>query len=526
MMHRRDLLKTGATVLLAAAVRPRHGYAESISNAALPFFSTKDTRWQAAYDRALAILMGNVQVLPHIPESVLIEGADYAGIWQECGPHESLVYRHIRPDVARSSHMTFFTLQRPDGQLPANNKRTETGFGQIQMVVPIAATAWELANATGDSELLQVAYKSCSQWDSWLLRYRNTRGTGLVEGFCTFDTGMDNSPRWAGMRPQCPDKDAKRCPDNPTLPRLCPDLSATVYGGRVALAAMAKALGKDSEAAQWSERAENLRRLILERLYDSDDAAFYDLDAQNKYVKVRTDILSRICGEHVVDQKLFDSLWERQLFNPHAFWAPFPFPSVALDDPTFVRPIPRNSWGGASQALTALRAARWMDYYKRSAEFSHLMTQWCEAIQRDMTFRQQLDPLTGEFTQADQPNYSPACLIVYDFTWRLAGVHEESQEVHWNVRPGHAASKDASFRITLKNGKTAEINYVGNSAELRLADRSLGQVEGIARIVTDKTGKLMYVLGVDGAPQRVKLQVAGLPHKHFMLKPNERKTLV
>ncbi len=64
----------------------------------------------------------------------------------------SLVYRKFRTDVARYSHMVFFALQREDGQLPANHKRTETGFGQIQMVVPIAATAWELAQATGDSE--------------------------------------------------------------------------------------------------------------------------------------------------------------------------------------------------------------------------------------------------------------------------------------------------------------------------------------------------------------------------------------
>ena len=55
-----------------------------------------------------------------------------------------------------------------------------------------------------------------------------------------------------------------------------------------------------------------------------------------------------------------------------------------------MRPIPRNSWGGASQGLTALRAGRWFDHYGRAAEFSVMMDRWCEAIQRDGTFRQQL----------------------------------------------------------------------------------------------------------------------------------------
>ena len=197
------------------------------------------------------------------------------------------------------------------------------------------------------------------------MRYRNTRGTGLIEGFCTYDTGHDNSPRWEGIPPQCPDKDAKKHAPIPTLPRLCPDLSATVYGGRIALSAMAKAMGNTSEADRWAERAEQIRSLILSRLYVEEDAAFYDLDAQNHFVKIRCDILSRMCGEHIPDQALFDDLWARQIHNPKAFWAPWPLPSVALDDPLFVRPIPRNSWGGASQALTALRAGRWFDHYGR-----------------------------------------------------------------------------------------------------------------------------------------------------------------
>ena len=74
---------------------------------------------------------------------------------------------------------------------------------------------------------------------------------------------------------------------------------------------------------------------------------------------------------------MFEQMWRRQIGNPHAFWAPYPIPSIALDDPAFVRPIPHNSWGGASQALTALRAPRWMDYYGRSEELGYLMQQ-CE----------------------------------------------------------------------------------------------------------------------------------------------------
>src|SRR6185437_185619 len=200
---------------------------------------------------------------------------------------------------------------------------------------------------TGDEELLQTAYDACRRWDAWLMRYRNTRRTGLIEGFCTYDTGMDNSSRWAGMPRQCPDKDAKRCPQVPTLPRLCPDLSATVYGGRVALAGMAGALGKPDEAAAWKAHAEEIRRLIIARLYVPQDASLYDFDAQNHFVRIRSVVITRVCGEHVVDPRTFDEIWREQIGNPRAFWGPYPIPSTAMNDASFIRPIPHNCWGGA-----------------------------------------------------------------------------------------------------------------------------------------------------------------------------------
>jgi hypothetical protein len=107
-------------------------------------------------------------------------------------------------------------------------------------------------------------------------------------------------------------------------------------------------------------------------------------------------------GERVADQKLFDEVYRRQLHNPSAFWTPYPFPSIAADDPAFVRPIPRNSWGGASQALTALRALRWIG-----------------ALRQVRRLHAHDD--TREFSP-DCGAYSPAMLTLFDFVWRLYSV--------------------------------------------------------------------------------------------------------
>jgi hypothetical protein len=479
---------------------------------------TSDAQYQAVYSRALQVLARNIKLVSGYSAPVLTEGSNYNGIWLECAPHEGLVYSAIRPDVARNNHLAFFALQREDGQLPCWVRTTASGFGQIQMVVPIAATAWELSQQTGDSELLEKAYDACSRWDAWLRRYRDTRRTGLCEGFCTWDTGQDNSPRWAGIPNQCPDADARKCPPLPSLPRLCPDLSASVYGGRVALAAMARTLGKNSEADRWLADANAIRSKIVEKLYSPPDASFYDLDAQGQFVRVRGDLISRVLAEHVVDQQIFDAIYERQLHNPAAFWAPYPLPSIALDDPAFVRPIPRNSWGGAAQALTALRAPRWMECYGKPADLAHLMQQWIGAILREGTFLQQMDPLTGIFTP-DQGDYSPAALVFLDFTWRLAGVRLVADHLEWNVNP-QARQVRARHELRLSAARTAAIQYDSGSAELFLERRSLGTTSSSVRLISTLDGKVQSAVGIAPTKTNVLLRYSSGREQVFSIEPN------
>ena len=118
-----------------------------------------------------------------------------------------------------------------------------------------------------------------------------------------------------------------------------------------------------------------------------------------------------------MDQQLFDRIYERHIKNPEAFWTPYPLPSIAANDPTFVHELPRNSWGGASQALTALRSPRCFDYYGKSADLVHLMERWVEALLEAPGFMQQMSPWTGEFTTSD--GYSPSMCVFVDFVDRL-----------------------------------------------------------------------------------------------------------
>ncbi|MGB6544471.1 MAG: hypothetical protein WBE97_02495, partial [Candidatus Acidiferrales bacterium] len=511
-MNRREFIAR-ASMLTGAAVPILSRASRALDRDALSFdasaakpaprisFETTDPLLARTYRHALDVLAANVMVLPYYPRPVLIEGSVYQRLSGEGGPHEGLIYGVIRPDVARNNQMAFFALQREDGLIPHAMKSNEIGWRHLQLAVPLVATAWELSQQTGDSELLETAYNGWSRFDAWLRRYRDTRHTGLCEGFCTFDTGQDKSPRWAGIPDSCPDDDARKCPPLASLPRLCPDMSATVYGGRVALAAMARALGKSAEADRWLADADAIRAAILNRLYSADDAAFYDLDAQNQFVRVRGEVIARVLGEHVVDEKLFATIYDRQIHNPAAFWAPYPLTSIALDDPKFVRSIPENSWGGASQALTALRATRWMEYYKKPADFAHLMQQWVASICRAGEFYQQIDPVDGTSTQAPA-NYSPAALVLFDFTWRLAGVRQADDNLECNIRPP-AHEVRATYRLKVTPRQIAEIRYAQGRAELFLNGKLICRTGGTVRLLSDLDGNIHTATGIASEKTKV-----------------------
>ena len=149
-MRRRHFLAAPALL----ALRRAEAAAPPIS------FSCDNAKFQKLYDEALTTLAANVLQVDAYPRPVLFEGAAYGGIWLECGPLESLIYAPVSLAAARAIHEIFFDLQREDGYIPCWLRPQRSGAAQIQMVVPIAATAWELYGITRESAFLEKAYRA------------------------------------------------------------------------------------------------------------------------------------------------------------------------------------------------------------------------------------------------------------------------------------------------------------------------------------------------------------------------------
>ncbi len=491
-------------------------------------FLTDDKGLQEKYQSAVNGLAGNVSN-PYTVQGrqlqmpILVEGAVYSGIWLECGPFEGLVYGSMyNMEVAKANHRIFFEFQKEDGYLPCWIRSGKIGTGQIQMVVPIAKTAFEVYQQTKEAAFLEEAYSSCVRWDDWLKKYRDPRGLNLCELFCEYDTGHDRSNRFyslcKGSAHECPDNDARICHNVGTLPWLAPDLSATLYGGRVALAAMAREMGRESEAEEWLEKAELTRRAILSHLYDPESSCFYDLDCNNRFVRIVSDTLTRVLCEHVADQPLFEQIFGRHIKNPYGFWTPYPLPSVAVSDPLYDPKPPFNSWCGPSQALTALRAPRWFEHYRKPSELTFMMKMWVKALVASPDFSQEMNPFTGEFSMAKK--YSPSMCVMIDYTARLYGIQETGQQLAWNCRLPEQAQASV-YEMDVPGGR-AVLRRGTESASIAVGGKELYSVKGTCRVITNRNGEIRTVVGTE--QNDVQVEVVRLyDHKTAVLSlsPNE-----
>lgn len=483
-------------------------------------FSCDQSPLSALFKRALDGLRANIRPMQGF--DVLIEGAEYNGIWLECGPHEASLYAQLNPsqiEVALQSHRAFWAFARDDGYLPCYIWPQKLGSAQIQSVVPIAETAWRTWLLCGDDEFLRESYAACARWDAWLARYRDTRASGLCEAFCEYDTGHDRSPRFAGFPRECPDNDARVCPDAPGAPFIAPDLSASRMGGQRALAQMARALNLEKAADDWDARAEAMRQKIIETCYDSDESCFFDVDNNGDFVRVRGDLLTRVLDEGVPDQALFETIYARQIRDKNAFWTPFPLPSIAANDAQFDRSIPHNSWGGASQALTAMRAPRWFVRYGKESDLAHLMERWLSAIAAYGAFSQQMNPWTGKF-DGEGNNYSPAMLLTLDFITRLHGVRREDGAIKWGCGLPDGA-RDCVYRADFSGGQMR----LSQSREGAILERDgilIARVEGRCQIVTGEDGTLKTVVGTAPQTSQIRVHFPDGKTRDFALAPDEK----
>lgn len=368
--------------------------------------------------RAKSELKNNLRTFSIHPVPLLVAGEVYGGIWLEHN-QDNLYIAELHPEAAWASQQVFMDHQREDGLIPfmfplePQAPTDAIRYWHLQTVYPFARCALDLAVMLGKpDETLEQIYRAAAKYDRWLTQNRNRAGTGLVEMYCEWDTGHDGSPRVTagGVPHTCPGQDASAMPDLPMMPILSVDLSAVKYGTRIALAELARRLGKSKDEAAWREKAAETRAAIHKHLYDAEDDFYYDRD-RNGFRKFRSEHITRLFLNRVLDQKEFDRIYDRYFASGSEFWSEYPIPSMSVSDPNFVSGCPKNCWGACTQALTNLRALLWLDFYGRKSELRDLLWRCLKAYARpDNNFTQEVNPFDGTAIGTGR-NYSPSLIL-------------------------------------------------------------------------------------------------------------------
>ncbi len=362
---------------------------------------------------------------------VILISEAYPGIWLE-HVNDAVVYAMMDKTKIRLAENTielFIAKQKEDGQLPCyilDKKRADRekgwttliGYSQVQECTSFARLSLLVYRMTGNRDFLEKVYTSAQKWVSWLRNNRMTQGLGLVEMFVGFDTGHDNSGRLSGMSCKgCYCGDAAVLPPDDTVPIIAVDMNCNFYATLMALSEMASEFGYEEEAAIRAAEAREVKSRLFELCFNEEDCFFYDVDKNGKQRKYLSSTIFHLFMERVLDKdedkELILELYERHLSNANEFATPYPYPSMAINDPSTAGHGEYNCWGYYTQGNTALRSVLWMEEYGFEKDFLTLCRSWINAWNAhfdEVKLGQELDPVSGVPTKCSEW-YSPTMIF-------------------------------------------------------------------------------------------------------------------
>lgn len=462
-------------------------------------FVINDAPKQAQYYRAVRELFDCIKT-PFGDTPILQEGGVYFGTWLEStGTINSELMQRFLPHTARETFRAFAKGQRDDGMIPYKITADGPVFNQIQLVTPLARCVWhDYLTGDRDHEYLAQMYSAMSAYDDWISTYRDTRGTGAVEAFCTFDTGHDLSSRFWHVPDYPRNNDGRKYQrDNPFLPMIAPDLTANVACQRGYLALIAAELGHDP--APWRDKATASITALHAQCYDEADGFFYDRDREGRLMRVQSDVLLRILACEIGDAAFFTDKLERYLLNTRKFFARYPFTSIALDDPRFDHNFAQNSWSGPSNFLSIIRAPHAFEHHHRHVELTWVLYPILHALFEFERFAQTINPFSGApgFTEA----YSPTILCLLDFAERVCGIQPRPDGSLWftGLLPYETEGVDVDHETGYSRRVDGTLfEMVTNSVQMTAyRDRVFlfSAPKGV-RVMTDRAGEVLGITGM------------------------------
>jgi glycogen debranching enzyme len=301
--------------------------------------------------------------------------------WDSC--FHAIVWARIDPLRAQEELLGLLAWQEPDGFIPhvifwdrSRVRRSLTSFhflesGKLSLLLPggpkpattrhmqppvIAQAVERVVDASGDDGFLQEALPALERYYRWLAKRRDLDEDRLISIIAQFESGLDYSPaydpligadgrgpRWIVARSRWPElQNAVRYRFD--LDRILREteyhqedvlVNAVYAQGLEALARLAARAHQAPLAAWASVQSTRVTQALLSRCYDRDAGLFWNLGGtREQRSRVRT-VISLMPLILDIPADVAASVTSH-LSDPAQFWAPYPVPSVALHEPSFV----------------------------------------------------------------------------------------------------------------------------------------------------------------------------------------------
>jgi hypothetical protein len=262
--------------------------------------------------------------------------------------HESLSmlsYAHLDAASAQGSQRIYMDQQGADGLIAYRHgprgAQTYPHKDRPTTSAPFYSWInWEVYSIGLDIDFLKDAYVSGTRYMNWLIKERDLDQDG------TFEWGpygiIENVRDWYNAVFQVSEDRFLDVDKEDISDELeCLDLSLMVCKEMRSLSKMAHELGDEIAADTWDRKADNLAKLINERMWDNESNFYYSVNMKDHSFHFMTRDLRRqeiigflpLWAEACPEDKVDDLI--STLTDTTKFWRPFGIPTLAADDPWY-----------------------------------------------------------------------------------------------------------------------------------------------------------------------------------------------
>jgi putative isomerase len=261
------------------------------------------------------------------------------GVWLDDIVYHAMMAGMFDGDVARENLRAVFAGATAAGNLPCLLTGRDAWIDRSQP--PIAAfICWMLYRRLGDLDLLREAWPVLRANHDWWWATRDGNGDGMVEyGTSPVGGGLYRGTKLAAKDESSMDNspthdEARLDTTSWTLDSADVGLNSLLALDGEMLGLIAAELGETAESRRMGERAEGLKKLIADRLWDEERKVFANRLWSGKFVRsiAPPSFYPLLCGAARPDQA---QAMVAMLSDPRKFGGQWMLASVTRDDPAF-----------------------------------------------------------------------------------------------------------------------------------------------------------------------------------------------